>query len=130
MHYPTSTHEWVHMGALEVLPFPPAVGQKIWSMRRGELANTKGSVGHTLHVATVTPVSSESLGVQYGDGERSEIMMASLGDDVTFHNGLVRTRLEKIGATSGVDIAATSPTEVHMGAPGFEYGFMHTFRAD
>ena len=39
-------------------------------------------------------------------------MMASLGDDVTFHNELVRTRLEKIGATSGLETAATSPIEV------------------
>lgn len=112
MDYPTSTPAWVKMDALEVLPFPPAVGQKIWSMTRGEVAKTDGSVGHTLHIGTVTSVSHESLGLQYEDGESCEVMMATFGDDVTFHNGLVRTRLEKIRATSGLETAATSLIEV------------------
>jgi hypothetical protein len=42
--------------------------------------------------------------------------MANLVDDVTFHNGLVRTRLEKIGEGSGQQSATTAPTEAVMSA--------------
>ncbi len=116
MQYPTSPDQWVRMAALDVLEFPPSVGQAIWSMTRGETANADGSVGHSLHVVTVTYVSSESLGVRYEDGESSEVTMANLVDDVTFHNGLVRTRLEKIGEESGKQSATTAPTEAVMSA--------------
>jgi hypothetical protein len=37
--------------------------------------------------------------------------MTSLPDDVTFHNGLVKSRLEKLTETSGADIASTSPSD-------------------
>jgi hypothetical protein len=60
------------MASLDVLVYPPCVGQAIWSMTRGETANADGSVGHSLHVGTVISVSSESVGVRYEDGESSE----------------------------------------------------------
>jgi hypothetical protein len=45
----------------------------------------------------------------------NEVTMENLEDDVTFHNGLVRTRLEKI-SESGQQSAVTAPTEAVMSA--------------
>ncbi len=90
------------MAALDVLDFPPCVAQKIWCMRLAE----------ALHVATVTLVSKESVGLLYEDGECGEVTMSSLPDDVTFHNGLVKLRLTKLAETFVVDIASPSPSDV------------------